>query len=215
MNPKRQKFVKQLTNWYEKEGRHELPWRSSDTSPFHILIAEFLLQQTQAEQVIPVYQEFIKRYPKPENVKKAKKEDIDEVIGVLGLSYRTDRIKEACKILDNKYDGSIPADIDKLKELPGVGDYIAHSVAIHSFGKSYGVVDTNTSRIVSRVFGKEIKGRARNSSELWEFMHTLTPESRSSEFTYAMLDLGSIVCTSSEPSCSKCPLNNICEYYNG
>lgn len=210
---KKQKFRKRLLEWYEENGRHHLEWRG-DITPFHSLIAEFLLQQTQASQVEEVFPEFIEEFSEPEEMAEADIEEIKNYIGSLGLEYRARRIKEASQDIVAKFDGEVPEEVEQMKSIHGVGDYIARSVAVHSFGESMGIIDTNTSRIISRVFGYEIQGRARTDKKLWEMSDELTPEENPSAFTYAMLDLGAEICTSSSPSCGECPLNEICDYYN-
>lgn len=171
-NPKKQKTqwcIKQLLEWYDNHGRHNLPWRQPNRTVYEILIAEFMLQQTAANQVKDIYCESLNLYPTPEELSKASVNEIESVIKPLGLVYGAERMRRSAKQITQKHDGKVPSSKDDLTDLYGVGDYIALSVLIHGFKCSFGVVDTNISRIFSRVYNIEISNRPRNDDHLWKF----------------------------------------------
>jgi len=206
---KRTEFAEHTLQWYKEEGRHDLPWRNSD-DVFHILMAEFMLQKTQADQVKEVFTGFIQKYPDPKTTADAPLSEIKKEIEELGLLYRAERIKRSSQQIVTEFGGKVPKSLEELKRLNGVGNYIAYSVLIHGYGKSFGVVDTNTSRIIKRVFDFKTDKRARTDSDLWKFCHELTPAERSSEYNYGLLDLGAKVCNKNNPLCEECPQSEIC-----
>lgn len=214
LNPtlKRQ-FIDNLTYWYDKHGRHDLPWREPDRSPYEILIAEFMLQQTQVKQAEEFYIKFLELYPTPEALAESPLEKIESVIEPLGLSYRAERMKKSAEQIQIQHDGQVPSTYTELTDLYGVGDYIANSILIHAFGQSRGTIDVNIARILSRFFHVQTSNRPRNDDDLWALAEELVPEERPSDYTHALLDLGSAVCTIENPDCQQCPLKSECAYY--
>lgn len=205
-------FVDRLLTWYEENGRHELPWRADDASPFDVLIAEFMLQQTSAAQVLNVYEEFIERYPTPESILDTPPEQLAEDIQSLGLRKRTRYLYESSEQLAEVHDSTVPNSRLELLELPGVGEYTAASVLAHSFEKDVAAVDTNVARILSRVFALDHENEP-EANENWVLAEVLLPVGRSSDYIHALIDFGSEVCTASNPNCENCPANSVCEFH--
>ena len=205
-------FVDRLLEWYEENGRHGLPWRVDDASPFAVLVAEFMLQQTSAAQVLNVYEEFVEKYPTPESILETPRERLAEDIESLGLKKRTRYLHESSEQLVEDHDGAVPNSRTKLLELRGVGEYTAASVLAHGFEEDVAAVDTNVARILSRVFdlGRENEPEA---SEIWVLAEVLLPPGRSSDYLHALIDFGAEVCTSTNPSCEDCPANTVCEFH--
>lgn len=208
---KSNKFVQSVLNWHRENGRHHLPWRQS-TDPYEILVAEFLLQKTTAEQVKEVYPKFLDRFPRAEDLAESSREEILSVIGDLGLVYRADRMKKVAEELLENYGAKVPKEIEKLLELKGVGNYTANSVLCYAFGEPRPIVDTNVGRILKRVFRVEIEGRLRQSKNLWSLAGELVPEGEAKEYNFGLLDLGALVCHKNDPECTNCPVKNICSY---
>lgn len=204
-------FVENLLAWYETNGRHDLPWRADDATPFSVLIAELMLQQTSAGQVLNVYGDFVQKYPTPESILDTPEEELTDDIESLGLRKRTRYFREASERLVESYDSSVPDTRSELLELQGVGEYTATSVLAHAFGKDVAAVDTNVARILSRVFGLDC-GETPEASENWESAEELLPPGRSSDYIHALIDFGAVVCTATSPNCADCPVGNICEY---
>lgn len=214
LSEKEQQFVARLLEWYEREGRHDLPWRHPDASPFHVLIAEFLLQSTRAEQVEEVFPTMVEKYPTPEGVLESKsaKQDIINLIEPIGLVKRAEYITRSAELMVEQHGGRVPDTHSALRELYGVGDYTAYAVLAHAHGANVGVVDTNVARILSRVFGLEHVEEP-YTDEHWELTQRLVPDGDASDFNHALIDFGAKICTSNDPDCKSCPLNDICEYY--
>lgn len=205
-------FVDRLLAWYEENGRHGLPWRADDASPFDVLVAEFMLQQTSAEQVLNVYEEFIEKYPTPESILETPQERLAEDIGSLGLKKRTRYLYKASEQLVEDHDSTVPNSRSGLLELQGVGEYTAASVLAHGFGKDVAAVDTNVARILSRVFDLNRENEPA-ANENWVIAEVLLPPGRSSNYIHALIDFGAEVCTASNPNCEECPANTICEFH--
>lgn len=204
-------FVDNLLAWYEKNGRHELPWRAQDASPFEVLVAELMLQKTSAGQVLDVYEDFVEKYPSPESLLEVPEHELADDIGSLGLRKRSRYFREASERLVENYEGTVPDNRSELLELHGVGEYSAASVLAHAFGKDVAAVDTNVARILSRAFGLS-GGEEARAEENWRLAQELLPAGRSSDFTHALIDLGAEVCTPADPDCENCPVESTCEY---
>lgn len=206
------KFQISILNWYASNGRC-LPWRNIN-EPFKILVAEFLLQKTDVEKVIPVYKKFIYRWPSPQSLSKARISSISKIIQPLGLKYKARRLKSTAKVIVKKFAGKIPELEDKLLELNGVGRYIASAVECFAFNKLKAVLDTNIVRIFNRVFGiKSKKSRPRDDPRLWNFAQTLVPANNAKEYNWGLIDYGALVCKSKEPLCGECICKSICLFY--
>ena len=207
-------FVETLLEWYVENGRHDLPWRDPDASPFEILIAELMLQQTSAEQVTGVYDEFMEWYPTAGAVLAAEETDVAEAIEPLGLRKRTAYFRRASAQLLARHDGRVPDSRSDLLELHGVGEYTAASVLVHAFGRDISAVDTNVARVLGRVFGRGSAAEP-EASETWELADRLAPSGRCNDFLHALIDFGAAVCTASSPNCESCPFEGTCEYADG
>lgn len=203
-------FVEILLAWYAENGRHDLPWRDSDASPFEILVAELMLQQTSAEQVTGIYDEFVERYPTAGAVLAAGEADVAEAIEPLGLRKRTAYFRRASAQLLARHDGRVPDSRSKLLDLHGVGEYTAASVLAHAHGRDASAVDTNVARVLARVFG--IESVDPESAEMWDLSNRLAPSDRCGDFLHALIDFGAAVCTARKPNCESCPFEAACEY---
>ena len=184
---------------------------SNAATPFNVLVAEFMLQQISAGQVLNVYGDFVQKYPSPESILDAPQEELADDIESLGLRRRTRYFREASEQLVENHNSSVPNTRAELLELQGVGEYTATSVLAHAFEKDVAAVDTNVARILSCVFGLDY-GDKPEASENWELAEELLPSGQSSDYIHALIDFGAEVCTVSNPSCESCPLEGICEY---
>lgn len=208
---KRRVFVKRLMAWGRK-NRRNFPWRRSD-NPFHILVAELMLQRTIARQVEPVYTRFITRYPTPQNLAKARLKDIAKDLQSLGLAYRAQRLKQTAGIIVSKFKGKIPATLDELLQLPGVGRYVANALLCFGFGKDVPVVDANVLRVMKRVFSITTSKETHKKPEIWDLMANVIPKQKARQFNLSIIDFASLVCTAKNPLHEACPLRDICDFY--
>ncbi len=188
------------------------PWRLSQ-DPYAILIAEVMLHRTQARQVIPVYQQFIERYPDVATLFTASKEELRQILYPLGLHWRTDLMHAMASQLMLRFEGHIPRKKEDLLSLPGVSEYIASAVRCFAWNEPDALIDTNTVRVTGRVFGLEVKDSSRRNRLFRELITALMDPHKPRAYNYALLDLADQVCTKKRPpDCPKCPLQKYCLY---
>jgi len=204
------KFAEKLLNWWRKNKR-TYPWRNTK-DPYRILISEILLHRTKADQVVPVYNKFIKRFETINELFQASVGDVKEVLYTLGLHWRSEYLHHMAKIIAEKYGGKIPLRKDELKSLPGISDYIASAVRCFAYGYPEILLDTNTVRILGRVFGIKVTDSSRRSRYFKELYQFLLDKKHPREFNYAMIDLGALICKSRKPLHEICPLRDMCAY---
>jgi A/G-specific adenine glycosylase len=208
-------FCRKLSAWGELHLR-VFPWRETH-DPYSIFIAEFLLQQTDAPRVLPVYERFLQTYPTLRTLANADLPEVAAILRPLGFHFRASRLKDAARIMieDPLYKGAIPQTETALMSLPGVGKYVARAICANAFGQSTAVIDTNVIRILQRFFGlKSRRARPRNDPVFWEVAQKLAPKNDVSEWNLMLLDFGATVCTSRRPRCSICPLQRKCCYFS-
>lgn len=186
------------------------PWRET-RNPYRVLIAEFMLIRTKASQVEPVYTRFIERYPTLEDAAQASYEDIQDILSPLGLSWRADRVYATIQTLYDRGEG-VPSDRDQLLNLPGVSQYIAGAVRCFVFREPEPLIDTNTVRIAGRLFGLEVEPSSRRNGTFQRLISEMADPEEPRLYNFSMLDLGASVCTSRSPSCTDCPLLEMCTY---
>lgn len=204
-------FVTRLIAWGEK-NRRDFPWRRSKNA-FHILIAELMLQRTVARQVEPVYTRFIAQYSSPQDLAKARLEDIAKDLQSLGLAYRASRLKQIADMIVTKFGGRTPATEDELLQMPGVGRYVANAVLCFAFGKDVPLVDANILRVMKRVFSITTSKESHKKREIWDLVATMIPKQKAREFNLSILDFASLICTAKNPLHEACPLRDICDFY--
>lgn len=210
---KKEYFETTLSNWFKLNAR-DFPWRY-DPDPYKVLISEILLQKTRAENVVPVYNKFIKRYPNIVTLSLASEEEIRKEIEILGLSIqRAKKIKMLGEVLIEKYGGVIPDNKEELLKLPGVGSYIANAVLCFAFDYNVPLLDTNIGRIIERLFSIKASGEERKKTRVWDLIATFIPEGKSRNFNYALIDFGALTCTARNAKHNLCPLHQICDYYS-
>jgi len=206
----RNEFAGLLLNWYKKKGR-EFPWRRC-REPYEILIAEIMLQRTKADQVVPVYLEFLKRFPDVQSLSRASTAEIAKYFSRLGLIHRAKLVKKLGRDLSKRFCGRIPNTVSDLRSLPSVGEYVADAVLCFAFDLDVSIVDSNVCRVIGRVFDLDSRGEARRDPRFKEIMDELLPAGKASKFNWAVIDLASIVCLPRKPLCPACPLNSKCRY---
>ena len=195
--------------WYRANGR-SLPWRETD-DPYHILVSEIMLQQTQVDRVLPKYHEWLERYPSLEALAEAEDEDVVQTWRPLGYNIRPRRLQAIAREAVAKYGGELPGDEETLLSFKGIGQYTAGAVMSFAFGKRAAILDTNVARVLFRVFiGKgEPKSHAM-IKHLWTISRTVLPHKHVFDFNQALMDLGATVCTARKPSCEACVMRRGC-----
>lgn len=206
------KLNNSLLNWFKQNGR-EFPWRKDNASIYEILIAEILLRKTKADMVAEFFPFFIKKYTTFEIIQSTSFNELQEVLKPLGLySLRAKILKKiAEQILFNK-NNEIPNNYNSLRELYGIGKYIANAVLCFGFNKNVNLVDTNINRIFSRLLNKNFPKRVNESHPLWEKIEKFIVIKDYKSFFYALIDLGAIICKKGKVYCDLCPIINLCNY---
>ncbi|MFZ9542825.1 MAG: hypothetical protein ACO27S_05030 [Candidatus Nanopelagicaceae bacterium] len=196
----------ELHTWYWKNKR-PLPWRNS--TPWGVVVSEFMLQQTPVNRVLPVWEVWMKKWPTPKHLAKAKKSDVIKYWGRLGYPRRALRLHETSKIITTKYRGSIPKTLPELRELPGVGEYTAAAIYSFAYGKRALVLDTNIRRVFARAIdGKEYASLTLNNKERTKREKLIPREA--SLWAAATMELGATICTARSPQCEICPIAQSC-----
>lgn len=202
-------FQRKLLKWYAKNGR-DLPWRKT-RDPYHILVSEMMLHQTQVDRVVPKYHEWLAQYPTFEALAKALVEEVKELWRPLGYNFRPGRLHQIAKYVVNHLDGKFPDTLQKIITLRGIGRYTAGAILSFAFHKDAPIVDTNTRRVIQRIF--DISGnsmRAPVKKQIWKLAETIIPRGKAHIFNQALLDFGALVCKARKPDCQSCFANRIC-----
>ena len=193
--------------WYKKNKR-DLPWRNTDA--WGVLVSEIMLQQTPVARVLPVYTEWLKRWPTPAALAKASPAQIITAWGRLGYPRRALRLHECAKVISTQYKGRIPETQSELRELPGIGDYTSAAIIAFAFGGRSLVLDINIRRVFARVIdGVEVPTTAPTKSERVE-REKLIPSKNPHLWAAATMELGALICTAKNPKCGQCPLADQC-----
>ncbi|HEX2280744.1 MAG TPA: A/G-specific adenine glycosylase, partial [Thermomicrobiales bacterium] len=198
-----------LIAWYLEQGR-DLPWRRT-RDPYRILVSEIMLQQTQAERVVPKYHQFLQRFPTLEALADAPASEVIRAWAGLGYNRRALNLQRACRSVVERFDGRMPESVDELLTLPGVGPYTAGAIACFAFEQDVGFVDTNIRRVLHRVVhGPEIPSAAVTAREMGELAQRVVPEGRGYVWNQALMELGATVCRARATACEQCPVAPWC-----
>jgi A/G-specific adenine glycosylase len=172
-----------------------------------------MLHRTQAQQVLPIYENFIRNYPNVIQLSKATKKDLHDSLYSLGLRWRIDLIHAMAIVLKERFDGQIPVAKTDLMSLPGVSEYIAGAVRSFAWNMPEPILDTNTVRVAGRMFGLEIKDSSRRNRQFREIIAALVDPDNPRVYNYALLDLADKVCMKRQPpNCTECPLLVWCQF---
>jgi A/G-specific adenine glycosylase len=202
-------FGSLLLAWFERHGRSGLPWRT-DRTPYRIVVSEFMLQQTQVERVVPIFERFVARWPAFAALAQASQADVVRAWKGLGYNARAVRLHRLAKEVWARFEGVLPREEAALRELPGIGPYTARAIAAFAFDADAVAFDTNVQRIVQRTqLGLEWPIRA-PARALEARAAALLPPGYGYAFNSALMDLGASLCTARTPKCLICPLRNVC-----
>ena len=192
-------------------GAHDLrdlPWRR-ERDPWRILVAEVMLQQTQAHRVIPKWTAFLDAFPTPSTCADASLADVLRLWQGLGYPRRARNLQAAATVVVDRHDGRVPDDLQALSALPGIGPYTARAVLAFAFERDVAVVDTNIARILARTSGERLTPkRAQTAAD------ELVPVGDGWLWNQVLMDLGAGVCRPT-PRCDVCPLSSTCAWFVG
>lgn len=201
-----------VLRWYDTHAR-DLPWRSSDATPWGVMVSEFMLQQTPVSRVLPIWPAWMDAWPTPGDLASAPSGDAVRAWGRLGYPRRALRLHAAATAIVETYGGEVPSDYDQLLALPGVGDYTAAAIASFAFGKRHVVLDTNVRRVFARALsGAEFPAASVTKVER-ELAESLLPgETYAAAWAVGVMELGALVCTATSPDCDQCPVAGLCAW---
>jgi A/G-specific adenine glycosylase len=214
-------FARRLLDWYDRSRRH-LPWRlaagaaapGAALDPYHVLVSEAMLQQTQVATVIPYYERFIKRFPTLAALAEADEQDVLRLWQGLGYYSRARNLQAAARAVVARFGGRLPQTVEELLTLPGVGRYTAGAVASIAFDRRAPIVDGNVARVLCRIDQIESDPRDKPTQEiLWARAEQILPSARLGDFNSALMELGALVCTPRAPQCLICPVRAHCEAF--
>jgi A/G-specific adenine glycosylase len=197
-----------ILDWFEKNKR-DLPWRN--TSPWGVMISEFMLQQTPVKRVLPKWHEWIDRWPTPADLAASKKSEAIHAWGRLGYPRRAIRLHESAGVIADKFENQVPRSLEDLRTLPGVGEYTAAAIASFAYGESALVMDIN----IRRFFARSIDGIESPTSSPSQVERRLRAELIPRDgalWAAATMEIGALVCTARTPLCDQCPVMKICAW---
>jgi len=187
MTKKEQVFQVFVLDWYEKCGRHNLPWRQ-DHEPYKILVSELMLQQTQVQRVIPKYEAFIKQYPTVQKLARAPLGDVLRLWQGLGYNRRAKFFLQCAQTITEEHQGVFPAEYTELLKLPGIGPYTAAAICTFAYNQSVELVETNVRQVYIHHFFKT-KAEV-TDKEILEQVKKTVPDGQARDWYAAVMDYG-------------------------
>lgn len=210
------RFQTYLLEWFEREGRHDLPWKpqphlSEKINLYRIWISEIMLQQTQVITVLPYFERFMAAFPTPEALAEASEDQVLKLWQGLGYYTRARNLHAASRQLVSQFQGVIPPDFDAIRSLKGIGDTTANAILAQGFNLPYAILDGNVRRVLSRIVGmtaprKELDKRLIPISNL--FLCRQNP----ADYTQAIMDFGATLCKL-KPNCERCFMQEACSAF--
>jgi A/G-specific adenine glycosylase len=204
-------FQQAVLNWFEQQGRTDLPWQNPIT-PYGVWVSEIMLQQTQVATVIPYYERFMQSFPCIETLANASVDDVLHHWTGLGYYARARNLHKTAQIIAFEHHQQFPDTIKELSALPGIGRSTAGAIRSIGFKKPAAILDGNVKRVLARFSATEgWPGKTAVHNRLWDIAEHYSPLERTEQYTQAMMDLGALVCTRSNPKCDQCPIESNCE----
>jgi A/G-specific adenine glycosylase len=199
----------ELIDWYDR-SRRDLPWREPGVSAWQILVSEFMLQQTPVSRVLPIWTDWVRRWPSASATAAASAADVLRAWGKLGYPRRAKRLHECATVIARDHGDVVPDDVETLLTLPGIGGYTARAVACFAYHRPVPVVDTNVRRVVARAVHGRAEAGAPSATRDHADVSALLPDDPNDplapKISIALMELGATVCTARTPRCGSCPL---------
>jgi A/G-specific adenine glycosylase len=203
---------KLLLAWFERHGRHDLPWQHP-RSPYRVWVSEIMLQQTQVSTVIPYFERFMERFPDIPSLARASRDEVLHLWTGLGYYARARNLHRAAQQIEDQHQGRFPRDFDAVLALPGIGRSTAGAILAQALDQRYAILDGNVKRVLTRYHAiSGWPGSKPVENTLWQLAEAATPSQRVADYTQAIMDLGATVCGRT-PACNVCPLRTACRAY--
>lgn len=199
--------------WFDQHAR-DLPWRRPEAGAWGVMVSEFMLQQTPVNRVLPVYEQWLTRWPRPADLAAEAPGEAVRAWGRLGYPRRALRLHGAAVAITERHGGDVPREHAQLLALPGIGEYTAAAVASFAYGQRHPVLDTNVRRVFARtVTGVQYPPNATTAAER-RLARQLLPddEPRAARWAAASMELGALVCTARNEDCGRCPVAGLCAW---
>ena len=199
-----------LLAWFDRHGRHDLPWQRPRT-PYRVWLSEIMLQQTQVQVVVPYFERFVAALP---DLRALAGTPLDEVLALwsgLGYYTRARNLHAAALRCMELHGGELPRDHEALVALPGIGRSTAGAILAQAWGDRSAILDGNIKRVLSRMHGVDgWPGTPAVEKQLWAIAEAQLPDARLADYTQAQMDFGATLCTRHDPGCARCPLHGRC-----
>ncbi|MEO5877315.1 MAG: A/G-specific adenine glycosylase [Streptosporangiaceae bacterium] len=202
-----------ILDWYEDNAR-DLPWRAAEATPWGVLVSEIMLQQTPVNRVLPVWAQWLERWPTPADLAKEPAGEAVRAWGRLGYPRRALRLHGCAVAIVGRHGGEVPTVHAELLALPGIGSYTAAAVASFAYGQRHAVLDTNVRRVLARLrTGAQFPPRSQTVAEV-KMAEELLPvdPATAARWAVAVMELGALVCTARAPRCADCPVREQCAW---
>jgi A/G-specific adenine glycosylase len=204
------RFAAALLEWFDANGRRDLPWQV-DPTPYRVWVSEIMLQQTQVATAIPYYDRFMERFPGVRALADARLDEVLHLWSGLGYYARARNLHRAASIVVNEHGCRFPESLEAVMRLPGIGRSTAAAILALSGGRRHAILDGNVKRVLSRRFGVVGNpGEPAVQTTLWSLAEACTPAERIADYTQGIMDLGATVCTRVRPACLLCPVAEDC-----
>lgn len=202
-----------VIDWFEAHAR-DLPWRRPEAGPWGVMVSEFMLQQTPVSRVLPVYEQWMTRWPRPADLAGDAPGEAVRAWGRLGYPRRALRLHGAANAIAERHGGDVPTEHSQLLALPGVGEYTAAAVASFAYGQRHPVLDTNVRRVFARaITGRQYPPNATTAAERRLARAALpADEATAARWAAASMELGALLCTARTPACGSCPIADQCAW---
>ena len=206
---KKNTFSKKLLSWYVKHGRHDLPWQHN-RSLYRVWVSEIMLQQTQVATVIPYFERFMSHFPNIRALANASQDEVLHLWTGLGYYARARNLHKSAQIIRDEYADQFPEEFELVLALPGIGRSTAGAILAQALGQQHVILDGNVKRVLTRLYAVEgWPGKKDVENQLWDLAESLTPTKQLTDYTQAIMDLGSSACAR-KPNCPACPVTELC-----
>jgi A/G-specific adenine glycosylase len=203
-------FAAVLLAWFDRHGRHDLPWQHPRDA-YRVWLSEIMLQQTQVVTVIPYFQRFVTQLPTLRALAAAEEDSVLALWSGLGYYRRARFLHRAAQVCVEQHGGELPRDFEALAALPGIGRSTAGAILAQAHGLRFPILDGNVKRVLTRYHGISGHPSEREvEKQLWRHADAHTPAERTADYTQAIMDLGATVCVRTRPLCAVCPMQKTC-----
>ncbi len=204
-------FAERLLAWWDRHGRHDLPWQHPRT-PYRVWVSEVMLQQTQVATVMPYFERWMARFPDLPRLAQAPEDEVLAHWAGLGYYARARNLHATARRVMETHGGELPADPEALAALPGIGESTANAIVSQAHDRPLPILDGNAKRVLARHAAIEgWPGRSAVLRALWEAAAVRLPSERGADYTQAIMDLGATVCSAARPACLHCPVQADCQ----